>query len=46
MYRFMHDDWKMFPGCGRFPVLNKDDIRVKMVPLKSINKINAGIGVF
>lgn len=43
MYRFMHDDWKKFRNSGEFPVLNKDDIRVKIAPLKSINKINAGI---
>ncbi|MGM0837976.1 MAG: Ger(x)C family spore germination protein [Bacillota bacterium] len=43
MYRFMHDDWKEFQNNGEFPVLNKDDIRVKIAPLKSMNKINAGI---
>lgn len=43
MYRFMHDDWKTFQSSGKFPVLNKNDIRVKIAPLKSINKINAGI---
>jgi spore germination protein KC len=41
MYRFMHDDWKRFQNSGEFPVLNKDDIRVKIAPLKSTNKINA-----
>jgi spore germination protein KC len=43
MYRFMHDDWKTFQSSGKFPVLNKNDIRVKIKPLKSINKINSGI---
>ncbi|WP_223588764.1 Ger(x)C family spore germination protein [Neobacillus bataviensis] len=43
MYRFMHDDWMRYQKSGKFPILNKNDIHVKVKPLKSINKINAGI---
>lgn len=43
MYRYMHDDWKSFQTSGKFPTLNKKDIHVDIAPLKSINRINAGI---
>ncbi|MGG1679784.1 Ger(x)C family spore germination protein [Neobacillus sp. NRS-1170] len=43
MYRFMHDDWIRYQKSGKFPILDKTDIHVKVQPLKSINKINAGI---
>lgn len=43
MYRFMHDDWKSVQTSGKFPTLNKKDIHVDIAPLKSINRINAGI---
>ncbi|MEH7331656.1 Ger(x)C family spore germination protein [Neobacillus drentensis] len=43
MYRFMHDDWLRYQKSGKFPILDKTDIHVKVQPLKSINKINAGI---
>lgn len=43
MFRFMHDDWMKYQKSGNFPILNKTDIHVKVAPLKSINKINAGI---
>ncbi|MDQ0201052.1 Ger(x)C family spore germination protein [Neobacillus ginsengisoli] len=43
MYRFMHDDWRKYQKSANFPSLNKTDIHVKIVPLKSINKINSGI---
>lgn len=43
MFRFMHDDWEQYQQKGEVPSLNKNDIHVKIVPLKSINKINSGI---
>lgn len=43
LYRFMHDDWKKLQKSGEFPHLDKKDINVDIDPLKSINKINAGI---
>jgi spore germination protein KC len=43
MYRFMHDDWKSLQTSGKFPTLNKKDIHVDIAPLKSINRINAGV---
>ncbi|MDN3020059.1 Ger(x)C family spore germination protein [Paenibacillus sp. BSR1-1] len=43
MYRFMYDDWIRYQKSGKFPILDKTDIHVKVKPLKSINKINAGI---
>ncbi|MDM5329959.1 Ger(x)C family spore germination protein [Neobacillus sp. CF12] len=43
MYRFMHDDWKSLQTSGKFPTLNKKDIHVEIAPLKSINRINAGV---
>ncbi|TDL71160.1 Ger(x)C family spore germination protein [Rhodococcus qingshengii] len=43
MYRFMHDDWKSLQTSRKFPTLNKKDIHVDIAPLKSINKINAGV---
>ncbi|MFP7299002.1 Ger(x)C family spore germination protein [Neobacillus niacini] len=43
LYRFMHDDWKSLQTSGKFPALNKKDIHVHIVPLKSINRINAGV---
>ncbi|WML52513.1 Ger(x)C family spore germination protein [Neobacillus sp. PS3-12] len=42
MYRFMYEDWKKYRKEANFPSLNKKDIRVKIAPLKSINKINTG----
>lgn len=42
LYRFMHEDWKVYQKSGKFPILNKNDIHVEVAPLKSINKINAG----
>jgi spore germination protein KC len=44
LYRFMHDDWKSLQTSGTFPTLHKKDIHVDIAPLKSINKINAGVG--
>lgn len=43
MYRFMHDDWLRLQKTGEFPFLEKNAIHVKVEPLKSINRINAGI---
>lgn len=43
LYRFMHDDWKSLQTSRKFPTLNKKDIHVDIAPLKSINKINAGV---
>ncbi|MEH7301042.1 Ger(x)C family spore germination protein [Neobacillus drentensis] len=43
MYRFMYKDWKATKKKGDFPVLKKENIHVKVRPLKSINKINSGI---
>ena len=44
LYRFMHHDWKELKASGKLPALAKKDIHVEIAPLKSINKINAGIG--
>jgi spore germination protein KC len=43
MYRFMYEDWKTIKEKNDFPVLKKENIHVKVRPLKSINKINSGI---
>lgn len=43
MYRFMYEDWKTIKKKDDFPVLKKENIHVKVRPLKSINKINSGI---
>lgn len=43
LYRFMHNDWKTLKSSRKFPALNKKDIHVEIAPLKSINKINAGV---
>ncbi|WML57816.1 Ger(x)C family spore germination C-terminal domain-containing protein [Neobacillus sp. PS2-9] len=43
MYRFMYEDWKTTKKKDDFPVLKKENIHVKVRPLKSINKINSGI---
>lgn len=43
LYRYMYDDWKVFQTNGKFPTLVKKDIHVEIAPLKSINKINAGV---
>jgi spore germination protein KC len=43
MYRFMHDDWRSLQTNGKFPTLNQKDIHVDIAPLKSINRINAGV---
>ncbi|MBY0144997.1 Ger(x)C family spore germination protein [Neobacillus niacini] len=43
LYRYMHDDWKSLQASRTFPSLNKKDIHVEIAPLKSINKINAGV---
>ena len=45
MYRYMYEDWTRFQKSGNFPILNKTNINVKVMPLKSINKINAGIHI-
>ncbi|WP_413303828.1 Ger(x)C family spore germination protein [Bacillus sp. 1P10SD] len=43
MYRFMYEDWKETMKNKDFPMLTKENIEVKIRPLKSINKINSGI---
>lgn len=43
MYRFMYEDWKTTKKIDDFPILKKENILVKVQPLKSINKINSGI---
>jgi spore germination protein KC len=43
LYRFMHHDWKSLHASRKFPALDKKDIHVEIAPLKSINKINAGV---
>jgi spore germination protein KC len=43
LYRYMHDDWKSLQASGKLPALDIKDIHVKIAPLKSINRINAGV---
>ncbi|MEJ9231847.1 Ger(x)C family spore germination C-terminal domain-containing protein [Peribacillus butanolivorans] len=43
MYRFKNSDWKKFHDSEKFPTLMKEDIHVKVAPLKSISKINSDV---
>lgn len=43
MYRYKNSDWKTCHHQGTFPTLKKEDIHIKISPLKSINKMNARV---